>query len=87
MLARFKRNHHLADLCYWWAFCALTHSPGVRAFYDARRVGGNTHDQALRAVGNRLVGILDGCLRHRTLYDEAKAWGLRTDLSGEGAAA
>ena len=87
VLARFKRNHHLADLCYWWAFCALTHSPGVRAFYDARRVGGNTHDQALRAVGNRLVGILDGCLRHRTLYDEAKAWGLRTDLSGEGAAA
>jgi hypothetical protein len=32
------------------------------------------HEQALRAVGNRLVGILDGCLRHRQLYSEAIAW-------------
>lgn len=83
VLARFKRNHHLADLCYWWAFCALSHSDGVRAFYDSRRAGGNTHDQALRAVGNRLVGILDGCLRHREPYDETKAWGHRTPSSGE----
>ena len=30
--------------------------------------------QALRALANRLVGILDGCLRHHTLYDEASAW-------------
>jgi hypothetical protein len=31
----------------------------------------------LRALGNRLVGILDGCLRHRALYDEQIAWGHR----------
>jgi hypothetical protein len=30
--------------------------------------------QALRALGNRLVGILHGCLRHHTLYDENTAW-------------
>ncbi|MCW2684377.1 MAG: Transposase, partial [Blastococcus sp.] len=32
------------------------------------------HHQALRAVSNRLVGILHGCLRHGTPYDQATAW-------------
>jgi transposase len=72
--ARFVGNRHLADACYWWAFCALTHSPGARRYYDELKAKGNSHDQALRALGNRLVGILDGCLRNRTLYDEAIAW-------------
>ena len=27
-----------------------------------------------RALANRLVGILHGCLRRRCLYDEAVAW-------------
>jgi len=31
----------------------------------------------LRALGNRLVGILHGCLRHRTLYSEHTAWAHR----------
>jgi hypothetical protein len=30
--------------------------------------------QALRALPNRLVGILHGCLRTHTLYDENQAW-------------
>jgi hypothetical protein len=29
---------------------------------------------ALRQLSNRLVGILHGCLKARTLYDEATAW-------------
>ena len=33
-----------------------------------------THYQALRTLANRLVGILHGCLKTRTLYDEATAW-------------
>lgn len=37
---------------------------------DAHRARGNTDYQALRALGNRLVGILDGSLRHHTNYDE-----------------
>ena len=53
---------------------ALTSSPGARAYYDAHRARGATHHQALRALGNRLVGILHGCLRHHTTYDEATAW-------------
>ena len=56
------------------AFAALTTSPGARAYYDTRRNDGHTHHQALRAVSNRLVGILHGCLRHGTPYDEATAW-------------
>ena len=41
------------------------------------RTAGDTHHQALRALGNRLVGILHGCLRHHTHYDENKAWAHR----------
>jgi transposase len=77
VVARFVRNRHLADACYQWAFCALGASPGARAFYDAHRAQDETHDQALRVLSNRLVGILDGCLRSHTLYDEHKAWGHR----------
>ena len=79
VLARFARNSRLADACYLWAFSALSASPGARAFYDAHRAarGPNdkdAHSKALRALANRLVGILHGCLRHHSPYDEAKAW-------------
>jgi hypothetical protein len=37
----------------------------------ARKIG---HEAALRQLGNRLVGILHGCLKARTLYDETTAW-------------
>jgi len=77
VLARYARNRHLADACYLWAFSALTKSPGARAFYDERRAARDTHHRALRALGNRLVGILHGCLRHGTPYDEQTAWGHR----------
>jgi hypothetical protein len=30
--------------------------------------------EALRALGNRLVGILHGCLAHRVAYQEQIAW-------------
>ena len=64
-MARLARNRRLADACYQWAFSALTASPGARAYYDRCRAAGKTHPQALRALANRLVGILHGCLRHR----------------------
>ena len=77
VLARYARNRRLADACYLWAFAALSSSPGARTFYDQRRAGGDTHHRALRALANRLVGILHGCLRHGTLYDEQTAWSHR----------
>lgn len=77
VLARYARNKRLADALHQQAFAALTASPGARAFYDQHRERGATHHQALRALANRLVGILDGCLRHRVRYDEATAWAHR----------
>ena len=77
VLARHVRNRRLADAIYLWAFASLSASPGTRAFYDARRAAGDGHHQALRALGNRLVGILHGCLTHHVAYDESIAWGYR----------
>ena len=77
VLARHVRNRRLYDAVDQWAFCALQTSPGARAYYDHHRAAGDLHHQALRALGNRLVGILHGCLRHRTHYDEHKAWAHR----------
>jgi hypothetical protein len=68
------RNRRLADALYQQAVSALTASPGARAYYDRHRARGATHHQALRALANRLVGILHGCLRHQTRYQEATAW-------------
>src|SRR5207342_2696139 len=81
VLARYARNRRLSDACYLWAFATLTRSPGARAFYDEHRARGDTHSRALRALANRLVGILHGCLRHGTLYDEHTAWGHRIKLA------
>jgi transposase len=79
VLARYTRNRRLADVCHLWAFAALTASPGARAYYDQRRAVGDTHHRALRALANRLVGILHGCLRHGVLYEEDTAWGHRME--------
>jgi hypothetical protein len=78
VLARHARNKHLADAIYLWAFSALTASPGARAFYDTHRAAGDTHHQALRALSNRLAGILHGCLAHHSPYSEHTAWAHRT---------
>jgi transposase len=78
VLARHVRNRRLYDALDQWAFCAISFSPGARAFYDQHRAAGDTHHQALRALGNRLVGILHGCLRHHTPYNEHTAWAHRT---------
>jgi transposase len=77
VLARHVRNRRLYDALDQWAFCALSTSPGARIFYDQHRAAGDLHHQALRALGNRLVGILHGCLRHHAEYDEHKAWAHR----------
>ena len=74
VLARFARNRRLGDALLLQAFAALNNSPGARAFYDRQRARGATHYQALRTLANRLDGILHGCLRSQTLYDENLAW-------------
>ena len=81
VLARFVRNDRLADALHRQAQSALRASPGARAFYDEQRGRGLDHNAALRALSNRLVGILHGCLKTRTLYDEATAWSHRVTSS------
>ena len=81
VLARYVRNQRLADALYLWAFAALSASPGARAYYDTRRAAGDTHHAALRALGNRLVGILHGCLAHHAPYSETTAWAHRTNTN------
>jgi transposase len=85
--ARFIHNDRLLDALMTWAFSSLNASPGARAFYDQQRAKGLEHNDALRRLANRLVGILHGCLKTRTLYDEATAWGHRGNLPQSSAAA
>jgi transposase len=72
--ARYVRNNRLADALQTQAFCALRASPGARRYYDKQRAREAGYNPALRQLGNRLVGILHGCLKTRTTYDEATAW-------------
>jgi transposase len=72
--ARFIRNQRLTDALMAQALSAISASPGARALYDAERARGTEHNPALRKLANRLVGILHGCLKTRTPYDEATAW-------------
>lgn len=85
--ARFVHNDWLVDALNKQAFCALSASPGARAYYDELRSREIEHNDALRRVANRLIGILHGCLKTRTLYDEATAWGHRENSPQHSAAA
>lgn len=72
--ARWVHNDRLVDALMFQASKAIVASPGARAYYDKQRERGIGYNAALRQVANRLVGILHGCLKHGTLYDEATAW-------------
>jgi len=79
VLARYARNRRLADALQQWAFCAMRGSPGARNYYLQLRARNIGHQAALRQLANRLVGILHGCLKTHTRYDEHTAWAnLRT---------
>ena len=72
--ARHVHNDRLVDALGLQAFAALSASPGARAYYDQIRRRGANHRAALRQLGNRLVGILHGCLKTSSPYDEDTAW-------------
>ena len=75
VIARYARNTRLGDAVQQWAFGSLKGSPGARAYYDTLRARNIGHQAALRQLANRLVGILHGCLKTGTPYDETTAWG------------
>ncbi|GAA4757408.1 IS110 family transposase [Gordonia alkaliphila] len=72
--ARHVHNDRLVDAVLQQAFTAIRTSPGARAYYEHERARGVEPYAALRHVGNRLVGILHGCLRTRSTYCETMAW-------------
>lgn len=74
VVARFVHNDRLIDALILQAQAALRSSPGARAYYDKQRNRGLNYNAALRQLANRLVGILHGCLKTRTNYDERTAW-------------
>ncbi len=86
VLARFIHNDRLIDALMAQAFSALQASPGARAFYDDLRARGIEHNDALRRLANRLVGILHGCLKTRALYGEETAWSHRAESPEKAAA-
>jgi hypothetical protein len=73
VLARFVHNDRLIDALMTQAFAALNASPGARTYYDQLKTRGTEHHTALRQLANRLVGILHGCLKTQTCYNEATA--------------
>ena len=81
VLARYARNRRLADACY---HVGLRHPHRQPRRTSVLRP--TTAPPATPTTGpcehsrNRLVGILHGCLRHHTPYDEHTAWGHRTRL-------
>ena len=86
VMARYVHNDRLIDALMSQAFTALRTSPGARAYYDHQRARGAGHNPALRQLANRLTGILHGCLKTRTLHDEATAWPQHTATSEKTAA-
>ncbi|MFF4779676.1 IS110 family transposase [Microtetraspora fusca] len=79
VLARHVHNDRLVDALGTQAFAALQASPGARAYYDELRAREVSHHAALRQLANRLVGILHGCIKTGTCYDEAAAWSHRVE--------
>ena len=78
--ARWVHNSRLTDAPRAQAFAALTASPGARAFYDDLRDRGISHNDALRRLASRLVGILHGRLKTGTRYNQETAWPHRENL-------
>jgi transposase len=82
---RYVHNDRLVDALMMQAFVALRTSPGARAYYDLQRARGLGHNAALRQLANRLVGILHGCLKTRTTYNETAAWAHHTNINNAAA--
>lgn len=75
--ARYVHNDRLVDALHVQAGAAILHDTAVRAYYDQLRARGLGHNAALRQIGNRLVGILHGCLKTHTHYNQTTAWSHR----------
>jgi transposase len=72
--ARYARNNRLTNALVQQAFAALTSSPGARAFYKNFGSTTSATTTLCDAWPSGSWGILHGCLRHHTTYQQATAW-------------
>jgi transposase len=72
--ARWVRNNRLHDAVIQATGKAIQKSPGAAAFFDKHQATGDDYNKAIRAVANKMIGQLYGCLESRTLYNEDTAW-------------
>lgn len=75
--AQFIHNDRLIDALHSQAGAAILHDHEARAYYDELQARDIGHNAALRQLGNRLVGILHGCLKTGTPYNQTTAWSHR----------
>jgi len=71
-------HDRLVDALHVQAGAAILHDLSVRAYYDELRARDVGQNAALRQIGNRLVGILHGCLKTTSPCSKITAWSHRT---------
>jgi transposase len=62
-------NKHLRDAVHWLADVCRKACPWAQAYYEKKKVEGNSHQAALRCLGNRWLDILWKMWQTRTAYD------------------
>jgi len=72
--ARWIRNDRLTDATIQAAGKAVQNSPGAAAFFEQHKAKGDPYNKAIRAVANKMIGQLYGCLTSGTVYNEHIAW-------------
>lgn len=65
-----RGNRTLKFVFYRSTFCALSHHPPSRAFYDRKRGEGKNHTGALMALARRRVNVLWAMLRDGRVYED-----------------
>lgn len=75
VLRRRAANQRLANALYHWARVATQHDPLSKHKYAALRAHGCSHPRALRALGDRLLGVACAMLESQTPFDPAHAHG------------
>ena len=68
-------RRRLRNAVHYWAGVALQHDLSAKAHYQTLRGKGGSYGRALRGVADRLLRILLGALRTRTLYDAGRLQG------------
>jgi hypothetical protein len=55
-----------------WVALWIPHCYWAKAYYEQQRVGGSTHQEALRALAFKWIRIVYRCWQDGTRYDEAQ---------------